>query len=241
MKKECKVIMLELGNKPEVGDLVYISGALESIGILEEYKDNNSIYVKVPGGTQITTDRNCKLQHLYIVSDENIKVGDIVICHDELYPQTPLAVSRVEFNYGDNIAWCNDPELSNYNYQYFCKKVIYTTNTKCNLPNIPEGFINEYVQAQGEIDTVLVDIKDVNEIINMVDKRKNIKAKAAHDIWAYWMKYMFTQGKFDELGNWIMPKHKVERWQRQMDTGFWDLPETERESDYDIAEKFMNF
>lgn len=66
------------------------------------------------------------------------------------------------------------------------------------------------------------------------------QAKAAHDIWSHWMKYMFTCGTFNGDGSWTMPKDKVERWQRQMNTEFEDLSEQEQKSDYSIAEKFIS-
>lgn len=75
-------------------------------------------------------------------------------------------------------------------------------------------------------------------------------AELAHDVWAAWMKYMFDQGYFvtenvairGQMVNerrWIMPQDKVARWTRQMNTPFWELPESERASDYSIAERFM--
>lgn len=65
------------------------------------------------------------------------------------------------------------------------------------------------------------------------------KADAAHKIWAHWMQYQFTQGGFDDVGNFIIPFDKVERWQRQMNTDFFDLTDQEQKSDFEIAGKFM--
>lgn len=39
-------------------------------------------------------------------------------------------------------------------------------------------------------------------------------ADSAHQIWAHWMRYMFSQGEYHEDGSWTMPKDKVERWTR---------------------------
>ncbi len=72
-----------------------------------------------------------------------------------------------------------------------------------------------------------------------MSKETEIEAKAVHDIWAHWMKYMFTQGKYNENGSFTIPKEKVERWNRQMNTEFKDLPESEKKSDYQVAAQFI--
>lgn len=69
---------------------------------------------------------------------------------------------------------------------------------------------------------------------------KDLQAKAAHDIWAHWMKYFFTQCKQNPDGTMTIASDKVARWTRQARTPFEDLPESERKSDYEIAEKFIN-
>jgi len=64
-------------------------------------------------------------------------------------------------------------------------------------------------------------------------------AAVQHAIWSHWMKYMFTQSVYDELGNWTMPSGKVERWHRQMETDYSDLTERERSSDREQADKVL--
>lgn len=81
--------------------------------------------------------------------------------------------------------------------------------------------------------------------IMIKDKDGNISLKVEvladiqHDIWAHWMRYMFSCGAYED-GNWIMPKDKVERWTRQMNTKYKDLSEKEQESDIDQANKFIH-
>lgn len=75
---------------------------------------------------------------------------------------------------------------------------------------------------------------------------RELLADVQHDIWSHWMKYMFSQGSFtthmsfndkpDSI-TWTMPSDKVERWQRQMETDYFDLTEKERESDREQADK----
>ncbi|MBK8773201.1 MAG: hypothetical protein IPM06_22600 [Rhizobiales bacterium] len=65
-------------------------------------------------------------------------------------------------------------------------------------------------------------------------------ADVQHEIWAHWMRYMFTQGKTDFItGDWTMPVAKADRWKRQMDTPYADLTSQERKSDIEQAEKVI--
>ena len=67
-----------------------------------------------------------------------------------------------------------------------------------------------------------------------------LKAKAAHDIWAHWMKYIFsvcenTEGKIDAQ----IPKELVVRWKRLMNTPFEELTNKEQNSDFEIAREYL--
>lgn len=72
------------------------------------------------------------------------------------------------------------------------------------------------------------------------------KADKQHQIWSHWMKYMFSQCDFGlptvmsaiENGSCIIPKEKVKRWAKQMNTDYKDLAENEKQSDIDIVNNF---
>lgn len=72
------------------------------------------------------------------------------------------------------------------------------------------------------------------------------KADKQHQIWSHWMKYMFSQCDFGlpsvlsavETGSCIIPKDKVERWMKQMNTDYKDLTLKEKQSDEDIVITF---
>ena len=65
-------------------------------------------------------------------------------------------------------------------------------------------------------------------------------ADLSHDIWAHWMKYLFSQCRENEnSGNFIIPKDLVSRWHRQMTTDYIDLSEKEKESDREQARKII--
>mgnify|MGYP001592497199 CR=1 FL=1 len=64
-------------------------------------------------------------------------------------------------------------------------------------------------------------------------------AAYAHKAWSGWMKYMFTKGGHLENGGYVIPQNLVERWTRQMNTEYADLPESEKASDRDEADKIL--
>lgn len=64
-------------------------------------------------------------------------------------------------------------------------------------------------------------------------------AKYAHETWSKWMKYLFENCTLNDDGTVTIPKWAVERWQRQMNTSFRELPSAERHSDYEEAEKML--
>ncbi len=69
------------------------------------------------------------------------------------------------------------------------------------------------------------------------------EAKAAHDIWSHWMRYMFSlcdEGPDDGFDYDVtIPAEKAKRWKRLMETDFEDLTEAEAQSDYEVAEMFI--
>ncbi len=74
----------------------------------------------------------------------------------------------------------------------------------------------------------------------MKDKILEETAKLCHKQWTGWMKYLFKKGVFNENGTWSMPKEFVERWLRQTNTEYEELPEYEKESDRIEAYNYIN-
>ena len=63
-------------------------------------------------------------------------------------------------------------------------------------------------------------------------------ADLVHEIWADWMKYMFSKG-IHHMGRWTMPSDLRQRWMRQMVTPYEELSEKEKESDREIALRIL--
>jgi len=64
-------------------------------------------------------------------------------------------------------------------------------------------------------------------------------AALAHDQWSGWMKYLFKKCQMNDDGTVTIPAWAVERWSRQMLTGYKDLPEDEKESDRKEADRYL--
>lgn len=64
-------------------------------------------------------------------------------------------------------------------------------------------------------------------------------ADYAHDAWSRWMRHLFDQ--CIEVGDGCMeiPSHLVERWTRQMNTDYKDLPDSEKNSDREESKLIM--
>jgi len=64
-------------------------------------------------------------------------------------------------------------------------------------------------------------------------------AEYAHEAWSGWMRSMFGKVQFLREGNVIIPKHLVDRWLRQSQTPYKDLPEEEKDSDRHEATEML--
>jgi len=64
-------------------------------------------------------------------------------------------------------------------------------------------------------------------------------AEFAHHSWAGWMKYLFSKSITLPFGFVLIPRWAVKRWKRQMTSRFDELPQNERVSDYEEAERYI--
>ena len=120
MKKIVKVVMLHYKtDEPELGSLV---------------KLRDKLFLFEPD----INFRSTLPQHLYFVSNEEIKEGDIIYSPSEgiRFPSISKVLHINRFN----------PEK--------WKKVVATNDKLLGLPLIPESFIEDYVKSNGEIKQV---------------------------------------------------------------------------------------
>lgn len=75
----------------------------------------------------------------------------------------------------------------------------------------------------------------------MEDEQRELLAAYAHEAWSGWMKYMIDtrRGWYDNYGGWTIAAESLDRWTRQMNTPYADLPESEKASDRDEAVKIL--
>lgn len=70
------------------------------------------------------------------------------------------------------------------------------------------------------------------------DVREQLAAYA-HAAWAGWTKYLFSKCVRHDDGSLTIPAELVQRWQRQIDTAYVDLPEHEKASDRTEADAML--
>lgn len=70
------------------------------------------------------------------------------------------------------------------------------------------------------------------------DLREQLAA-LAHEQWSGWMRYLFTKGHRDPDGSFDINPDSVARWERQMNTPYAELPESEKQSDRAEADKVL--
>ena len=65
-------------------------------------------------------------------------------------------------------------------------------------------------------------------------------AEYAHVAWAGWMKYLFSKCFINRQGDCVIPRDAYKRWYRQMETSYDDLPENEKGSDREEADRMID-
>lgn len=74
---------------------------------------------------------------------------------------------------------------------------------------------------------------------NKLKKFIEIGADLEHKRWAKWQKYLHSKLERGTSGRLIMPKELEDHWERQINTDYKDLSETEKLSDRNEVEKYI--
>ncbi len=78
-------------------------------------------------------------------------------------------------------------------------------------------------------------IRKILESSEVIDRLASIE----HDRWSHWQRYVHTHCQRREDGSLIIPPELVARWERQIETPFFDLSEDERESDRQQVREYL--
>jgi hypothetical protein len=95
------------------------------------------------------------------------------------------------------------------------------------------------LKEHGKTMEALAKDEETTDHIVEADKMVEELAAYAHRAWSGWMNWMFEHSTSHE-GEITIPKFLVDRWTRQMNTLYDDLPEEEKQSDRAEAEKIIN-
>jgi hypothetical protein len=79
--------------------------------------------------------------------------------------------------------------------------------------------------------------------LNLTDRNRLREGLASlqHEIWSHWMRYMFSVCPENADGSLTIPRDKAERWKRQSSTPYDSLPQSEKETDREQADKILGF
>ena len=82
-----------------------------------------------------------------------------------------------------------------------------------------------------------------NEFFTLKETRQLVTSDSladyAHETWSKWMKHLFSFSTKKEDGSVVIPAESVARWERQMNTQYAELPESEKLSDREEAKKMI--
>jgi hypothetical protein len=64
-------------------------------------------------------------------------------------------------------------------------------------------------------------------------------AAIEHQRWAHWQRYVHDSGKQLPDGSILLPADLVERWERQINTSYGGLSQSEKDSDREQVRKYL--
>ena len=135
-KMKCKVVMLPTDQPIGVSSLHKTFG---KIGKIISYNEGSKSLVS---STKDIISVEEKRQHIHLLSDEEIQVDDFYI-----YPDL-----------SGNDVWINKGSILDKSEYVGAMKVVASTDSSLKLPSIPQDFIKEYVESNGEIDEVFLQL-----------------------------------------------------------------------------------
>jgi hypothetical protein len=77
------------------------------------------------------------------------------------------------------------------------------------------------------------------EAPEMLEDLVETLAAVEHERWSHWQRYVHSKCERLPDGSLRIPVEFVDRWERQMDTAYADLTETEKESDREQVRRYL--
>lgn len=102
---------------------------------------------------------------------------------------------------------------------------------------LPNG---DWTVTDGE-QTWVVEEKAFNKYYNAISRNLLIAmlANIEHERWSRWQKHIHSMGIKNEDGSLIIPAELVKRWEKQINTSYYDLSEKEQISDIKQVMKYF--
>lgn len=146
--------------------------------------------------------------HLYFSSNEKFKVGDYYV---------RISLSSNELGKSTNLLGNEDP---------YSKKVVATTDTTLNLPLIPQSFIEKYVESNGSIKEVEIEMTYVFGRLQPVvaDYQNNVTILQPKETWTRDEVVDFTRKALIAYETSMVSPCKVAQYideKEQFDAEFW--------------------
>ena len=200
--KKCKVVMLSTNEKAIDGQFC--------IGKYEEYAliDNIQMQNKLSCGTKVMDgDIKMSYKHLYITSDEEIKVGDWMYSQMDGYPTQwdgDLSESKNPKEYGYNkIISTTDKSITTPGYNSFDEDDI----CNCYLPQPSQQFIEKYIEEYNK-GNVITDV-----LVEYIDNGEEGWSGSNEDGEPIWNEKI--ELKVNPKGNTITIKKVKDSWNRE--------------------------
>ncbi|TXG86433.1 MAG: hypothetical protein E6R13_00425 [Spirochaetes bacterium] len=156
---------------------------------LNNSSNPNSYAITVPNV------ENFKHQHLYIISDDEIKEGEWYLSFD-IYGKCGLPI-KADYE--------KTNEFSLKPYSNYCKKIIATTDTALELPRLSQQFIEEYIEEYNK-GNVITDV--------LVEYEKGL-SKPLHESLRDSSPLIFERLKINPKDNTITIKKVKDSWNRE--------------------------
>ena len=71
---------------------------------------------------------------------------------------------------------------------------------------------------------------------NLIEELANYE----HNRWSRWQRHLFDKCRINKDGSLTIPKEFVDRWNRQINTSYFDLSDEEQKSDKEEAVRIIN-